>query len=177
VVNGDYRVYNVKVFDKESGIYKDLELNEKYIFASSDYYILNFGSGMSMFKDAKVVENEGMLDVEVLERYITDNLNGFIGEEYKNLNSKITFTDGKAKTSLNGFSDLVADSEYAEAAEFVIENGIMSGINKNEFAPGLAATRAMVWPLFYTGAFYLLFVGFLTIVLGKTEKKLSYFRS
>ncbi len=41
----------------------------------------------------------------------------------------------------------------------------------------LAATRAMVWPLFYTGAFYLLFVGFLTIVLGKFEKKLSYFRS
>ena len=41
----------------------------------------------------------------------------------------------------------------------------------------LAATRAMVWPLFYTGVFYLIFVGFLTIVLGKLEKKLSYFRS
>lgn len=41
----------------------------------------------------------------------------------------------------------------------------------------LAATKAMVWPLFYTGAFYLIFVGFLTIVLGKAEKKLSYFRS
>lgn len=41
----------------------------------------------------------------------------------------------------------------------------------------LAATRAMVWPLFYTGAFYLVFVGFLTIVLGRAEKKLSYFRS
>ena len=35
----------------------------------------------------------------------------------------------------------------------------------------------MIWPLFYTGAFYLVFVGFLTIVLGKIEKKLSYFRS
>ena len=41
----------------------------------------------------------------------------------------------------------------------------------------LAATKAMVWPLFYTGAFYLIFVGFLTIILGKCEKKLSYFRS
>lgn len=41
----------------------------------------------------------------------------------------------------------------------------------------LAATKALVWPLFYTGAFYLVFVGFLTIVLGKAEKKLSYFRS
>ena len=44
-------------------------------------------------------------------------------------------------------------------------------------AKELAATKAMIWPLFYTGVFYLLFVGILTIVLGKTEKKLSYFRS
>ena len=41
----------------------------------------------------------------------------------------------------------------------------------------LAATKALVWPLFYTGVFYLVFVGFLTIVLGGIEKKLSYFRS
>ena len=44
-------------------------------------------------------------------------------------------------------------------------------------AKELAATKAMVWPLFYTGVFYLVFVGFLTIVLGRLEKKLSYFRS
>ena len=44
-------------------------------------------------------------------------------------------------------------------------------------AKELAATKAMIWPLFYTGVFYLVFVGILTIVLGKIEKKLSYFRS
>ena len=44
-------------------------------------------------------------------------------------------------------------------------------------AKDLAATKALVWPLFYTGVFYLLFVGILTIVLGKVEKKLSYFKS
>lgn len=44
-------------------------------------------------------------------------------------------------------------------------------------AKELANTKALVWPLFYTGAFYLVFVGILTIVLGKFEKKLSYFRS
>jgi polar amino acid transport system permease protein len=43
-------------------------------------------------------------------------------------------------------------------------------------AKELAATKALVWPLFYTGVFYLLFVGILTIVLGKLEKKLDYFR-
>ncbi len=44
-------------------------------------------------------------------------------------------------------------------------------------AKELAATKALVWPLFYTGVFYLIFVGILTILLGKLEKKLSYFRS
>ena len=44
-------------------------------------------------------------------------------------------------------------------------------------AKELAATKAMVWPLFYTGVFYLIFVGLLTIILGQVEKKLSYFRS
>ena len=41
----------------------------------------------------------------------------------------------------------------------------------------ITAEHQIIWPLFYTGAFYLVFVGILTIVLGKVEKKLSYFRS
>jgi polar amino acid transport system permease protein len=34
----------------------------------------------------------------------------------------------------------------------------------------------LVWPLFYTGLFYLIFVGILTILFGYLEKKLSYFQ-
>ena len=36
--------------------------------------------------------------------------------------------------------------------------------------------KGLIWPLFYTGAFYLLFSGLLTIFFGKLEKKLDYFR-
>ena len=132
-----------KVIPDICGNYKALDLDRKYILAAADYYILNFGSGMSMFKDATILENEGMLDVEVLERYIADNLNGVIGEEYKDLTPRITFTDGKANKSLNTFSDLVDNSEYTEAAEFVTQSGIMSGVSETQFAPELAATRAM----------------------------------
>ena len=139
-VKGDYRVYDVKIFDKERGIYKNLELDKKYIFASSDYYILNFGSGMSMFDGANVVESEVMLDVEVLERYITDNLNGIIGEEYKNVDHRITFTDGKFETSPDEFSDLT--TEYAEATKFVLDNGFMTGVTENNFAPEQILNRA-----------------------------------
>lgn len=34
---------------------------------------------------------------------------------------------------------------------------------------------ALIWPLFYTGVFYLLFVGGLTLLFGFIEKKLNYF--
>ena len=36
--------------------------------------------------------------------------------------------------------------------------------------------KGLIWPLFYTGAFYLVVSGLLTIFFGKLEKKLDYFR-
>ena len=36
--------------------------------------------------------------------------------------------------------------------------------------------KGMLWPLFYTGVFYLVFNGLLTILFGRLEKKLNYFR-
>jgi len=36
--------------------------------------------------------------------------------------------------------------------------------------------KGLLWPLFYTGAFYLIFNGVLTILFAKVEKKLNYFR-
>ena len=36
--------------------------------------------------------------------------------------------------------------------------------------------KGLIWPLFYTGAFYLLFSGLLTILFSKLEEKLNYFR-
>ena len=38
-------------------------------------------------------------------------------------------------------------------------------------------TDGLLWPLFYTGAFYLLFSGILTLLLRYFEKKLDYFKA
>ena len=35
----------------------------------------------------------------------------------------------------------------------------------------------LIWPLFAAGGFYLLFVGLLTVLFGKIEKKLDYFKA
>ena len=37
-------------------------------------------------------------------------------------------------------------------------------------------SAGIIWPLFYTGVFYLIFSGLLTILFDRIEKKLSYFR-
>ena len=37
-------------------------------------------------------------------------------------------------------------------------------------------SSGLVWPLFYTGVFYLLFVGVLTILFSYIERRLNYFR-
>ena len=39
------------------------------------------------------------------------------------------------------------------------------------------AAKGLIWPLFYTGVFYLAFCGLLTLLFGFIEKKLSYFKS
>ena len=36
--------------------------------------------------------------------------------------------------------------------------------------------KGLIWPLFYTGAFYLVFNGLLTVLFAKLEEKLNYFR-
>ncbi|MBR1669695.1 MAG: amino acid ABC transporter permease [Butyrivibrio sp.] len=37
-------------------------------------------------------------------------------------------------------------------------------------------SSGIIWPLFYTGVFYLLFSGLLTLLFGYIEKKLDYFK-
>ena len=43
-------------------------------------------------------------------------------------------------------------------------------------AKRIVNVEVILWPLFYAGLFYLLFNGLLTILFGKLEKKLEYFK-
>ncbi len=44
------------------------------------------------------------------------------------------------------------------------------------FLKGSGGISGAIWPLFFTGVYYLVATGILTIVFAKLEKKLSYFR-
>lgn len=43
-------------------------------------------------------------------------------------------------------------------------------------AQNIVNVYGLLWPLFYTGIFYLLFSGILTVIFNKVEKKLNYYR-
>ena len=101
-VDGEYRVYDIKVLNEDTGEYEPIKLDGTYSFASFNYFVLDQGGGMSMFDGVKILKNDGMLDVEALETYITENLGGVIGEEYAELDNRITFTDGE--DALLGFT-------------------------------------------------------------------------
>jgi hypothetical protein len=84
------------VLDKESGEYLDLDLTKKYVLAGLNYHLISQGDGLTMFKDARLIDAEGTLDIELVEGYITDYLGGVIGEEYAKPQGRITFTEGKS---------------------------------------------------------------------------------
>lgn len=44
-------------------------------------------------------------------------------------------------------------------------------------AQAFIKSDGLIWPLFYTGAFYLIFNGLLTVLFGKIEKKLDYYHN
>ena len=50
------------------------------------------------------------------------------------------------------------------------------GIYEVSWAGEQFIKKGLIWPLFYTGAFFLIFSGLLTIGLNKLEKKLDYFK-
>ncbi|MBQ2895876.1 MAG: amino acid ABC transporter permease [Oscillospiraceae bacterium] len=44
------------------------------------------------------------------------------------------------------------------------------------FQKGSQGISGAIWPLFFTGVYYLAFSGILTVLLGRLERKLDYFR-
>ena len=68
----------------------------------------------------------------------------------------------------NEIITLVKDTSLAR----VISVAEIFFINETEIL-----SKAIVWPLFYIGVFFLLFVGLLTVLFNFIEKKLSYFKA
>lgn len=53
---------------------------------------------------------------------------------------------------------------------------IIAVVEITQTAQNFVASKALIWPVFYSGAFYLIFCGLLTILFGYIEKKFDYYR-
>ena len=71
----------------------------------------------------------------------------------------------------NEIITLVKDTSIARIIAY--EELIKAGY---DFLKGSHGYSGLLWPLFFTGVYYLVFNGLLTILFGAIEKKLDYFR-
>ena len=67
---GGYKVHDVKVFNKETGAYEDLDLAANYNLAGYNYTLRDLGDGFNMFSGAVNVLDYVMEDYMVLANYI-----------------------------------------------------------------------------------------------------------
>ena len=82
---GGYKVHDVKVFNKETGEYEDLDLNATYNLAGYNYTLRDLGDGFNMFSGAVNVLDYVMEDYMVLANYIQ----GFEGGVIEATNSPL----------------------------------------------------------------------------------------
>ncbi len=71
----------------------------------------------------------------------------------------------------NEIITLVKDTSLARI--IALQEVIWAG---QAFMKGSHGISGAIWPLFFTGVYYLLFSGVLTLLFGAIEKKLSYFK-
>ena len=71
----------------------------------------------------------------------------------------------------NEIITLVKDTSLARI--IALQEVIWAG---ESFLKGSHGIAGQIWPLFFTAVYYLLFNGLLTILFGKLEKKLDYYR-
>ncbi len=58
---------------------------------------------------------------------------------------KATFVKADVGSVLDDFTDVNPDAWYAQAVEFVVEEGLMTGTSATTFAPDTSMSRAMIW--------------------------------
>jgi 2',3'-cyclic-nucleotide 2'-phosphodiesterase (5'-nucleotidase family) len=131
-VSGEYRVYDIEIFNKETEKYEPVNLTQTYTIAATNYYLLEYGSGMKMLENVEILQNDGLLDVEVLERYITEELDGVVGQKYAEADVNITFTEGEINTTKDETGDTEDAGEATEEIESttdVTDDGLDSAAN------------------------------------------------
>lgn len=93
---GEYRVYDIQVYNKEKAQYEPIDLDKTYNVAGANYILRNEGDGLSMFKDAELVIDYVAEDYMVLADYVKVFANSSVSSE---------------NSPLSGYTGLLIDYE------------------------------------------------------------------
>jgi len=78
---GEYRVHEVKVYNKDTNEWEDLKLDGEYNLAGYNYTLRDLGDGCAMFEGAVNVLDYVMEDYMVLANYVQGFENGTVGAD------------------------------------------------------------------------------------------------
>lgn len=139
-IDGERRVRNVMVLNQESNQYEAIDLEASYELASHNYLLLEQGGGATMFQGAKVISDSGMLDVELLEVYITEYLDGAIGEEYRASQGRI----GLVEKDNSGVGDAESENGASDEADDEVVKAPLTGDKSEVLIPTVTLIVALV---------------------------------
>ncbi len=92
---GEYRVYDVKIYDKTVGAYVPLDMNRNYMVVGTNYTLRNKGDGFTMLEGALVkdyIVEDYMALVAYAEAFRDDDGDGFA--DIASANSPLSVYDG-----------------------------------------------------------------------------------
>lgn len=69
-VDGQYRVKDVKIYNRETGLYEDLVLDKEYQLGGINYLLRNSGNGLCMFADNNLTVDYVGQDYVILAEYM-----------------------------------------------------------------------------------------------------------
>lgn len=116
-VEGERRVSDLEVLNKETGEYEPIDLEKTYTVASHAYLLSDHGEGTTMLEGSRIISNTGMLDVELLEEYIVDCLGGVIGKDYAESRGRVTVLEEAPTTAPEETEPVTASTEATAATD------------------------------------------------------------
>ena len=117
-----YRVHDVKVYNKETNAYEDLDLKAEYNLAGYNYTLRDMGDGFNMFEGAVNVLDYVMEDYMVLANYVqafpegtVDAANSPLLEKYPNLLVDYGTVNGSGRIVVEAAGEAPATEAATEA--------------------------------------------------------------
>lgn len=133
-IDGERRIKNVKVLNRETNEYEALNPEKHYVLASHSYLLKDGGDGFTMFKGAEILKDSVMLDNELLTQYIKNDLGGTVGQEYAREQGRINVINVPLRKTFEAMGmtvdwfdpDTVIVSSAGQSAVFKIGSNIIT---------------------------------------------------